>query len=226
MPATKTEKETETAIQTVEVSQVVQAATIERVYREAKIVTDEALALKVKDYKTSDQANLLAKRVNAGRKAVDAVRKQVLAEPKRFTDTVNAMFKPILSMCTDALTHLDTERDTFARTEDAELKAAQAEAAKKEATRQKISIAKGGDGSNIKPVAQPVDMQKVRSTDVKRRIPDREAIQKAIDEATKKIKVSCPLDIPGVSIYSVWKFDIIDAAGVPDEYRKNSFVDA
>lgn len=215
----------ETAIQTIKVSQVVQASDIEKVYKEAKIVTDEAIALTVKDYPSSDQATLLAKRVNVGRKAVDAIRKKTLAEPKQFTDTINAMFKPILKMCDEAMAHLNSQRDAFARAEDAKLRAEQAKAAAETARRQKISLAKGGNGERVKPVEQPTDTYKHRSTDTIRRIPDRERIQRVIDKSTEKMKISCPLEIPGLLIYPVWKFDIIDAAAVPDEYRKNSFID-
>ena len=216
----------DTQIQTVKVSQIIEASTIERLYLDTRAITDEALAIKVNDYPSSDQANLMAKRVNVGSKRIDTVRKTVLAEPKRFTDTVNAMFKPIAGMCNEALAHLKRERTLFNQAERDKLAEEEAKAAKKAETAQKISIAKGGDGSYIKPVEQPVDMLKVRSTDTRRRIPDRQAIQSAIDEVTKKVKIKCPLEIPGVSIYVVWKFDIIDSAGVPDEFKKDSFVDA
>ena len=218
--------ETDTQIQTVKVEQMVEASTIERLYIETRTITDDALAMKVIDYPSSDNANLLAKRVNVGRKRIDTVRKTILAEPKRFTTAVNAMFKPIAAMCDSALIHLDRERSLFAQAERAKLAAEEAKAKAEEERRQTISIAKGGSGENIKPVEQPVDTLKIRSTDVKQRIPDRQAIQSAIDEATKKIEVKCPLEILGVSIYAVWKFDIIDSAGVPDEFRKDSFVDA
>lgn len=218
--------ETEVKLQTVTVNQVVEAATIERLYIETRTITDEALALQVTDYPSSDNANLLAKRVNVGRKRIDTVRKTILTEPKRFTTAVNAMFKPITGMCEGALLHLDKERSAFARAERVRLAAEQAKAAAEEERRQKISIAKGGNGENIKSVEQPVDMLKMRSTDVKRRIPDRLAIQAAIDKAVEKIKCECPLQIPGVSIYVTWEFDIFDSAAVPDEYRKDSFIDA
>ena len=210
--------ETEITIQTVEVKAIVEASTIERLYRETRAITEEALGLMVTDYQSGDQANILAKRINTGMKAVDEVRRKILAEPKKFTDAVNAMFKPIFQMGQNALAHLDEQRSTFAAAERKRLAEEQAKAAAEEARRQKISIAKGGDGTTIKPVERPVDMQKARSTDVKRRIPDRRKIQAAIDGGIR--------DIPGVSIYPVWKFDIIDAAGVPDEYRKDSFIDA
>lgn len=216
----------DTQIQTVKVEQMVEATTIERLYKETRIITDEALSLEVIDYPSSDQANLLAKRVNVGSKQIDKVRKTILAEPKRFTNAVNAMFKPITAMCNEALAYLDRQRTLFAQAERAKLATEEAKAEAEEERRQKISIAKGGDGSEIKPVEQPVDKLKVRSTDVRRSIPDRQAIQQAIDEAAKDLKIECPLQIPGVSIYVVWKFDIIDSAGVPEEYRKDSFVDA
>lgn len=215
----------ETAIQTIKISQIVQVSDIEKIYKEAKIVADKAMALAVRDYPSSDQATLLAKRVTAGRKAVDELRKKILAESKQFTDTVNAMFKPILEMCNEAKTHLNNQRDAFARAEDAKLKAEQAKADAEVARRQKISLAKGGNGESVKPVEQPTDTYKHRSTDTVRRIPDRELIQRAIDKSTEKMKISCLLEIPGLLIYPVWKFDIIDPAAVPDEYRKNSFVD-
>ncbi|MDD5501944.1 MAG: hypothetical protein PHH26_00585 [Candidatus Thermoplasmatota archaeon] len=222
---TKRVKPPETAIRPVQVTAIAEASAIERVYKEAEIVCEELTALKIVDFNSSDHANILIGRVKAGRKAVDELRKKILDEPKRFTDTVNAMFKPILAMCDDVITAKNRERDAFRDAEAAKIRAAEEKAAREAIRRQNISVSKGGDGSSIKPVEKPVDMLKVRSTDTVRRIPDKDKIQAAVDKAVEKIKVECPLNIPGVLVSLEWNIQIVDATLVPDEYRKNSYVD-
>ncbi len=214
------------AIQKVEVSQIVEPDTILRIYKDAEAITNEALAFKVTDYQTSDQANILAKRINTGMKAWDALRKKILEPTKAFTRRINELFKVVTDMGTPALEHLDRERDNFRRKEAAKQAEEEAKAHAEEARRQKISVAKGGDGSSIKPVEKPVDQLKARSTDTVRRIPDRAAIQTAIDKATKDMKIECPLQIAGVRIYAEWKFEIYDNGALPEQYKKNSYIDA
>ncbi len=225
LKAKRVKTETESAITPIPpMSAMADASAIERVYELAKAACDEITALEIVDYSSSDNANILIAKVKTGRKAVDELRKKILAEPKRFTDTVNSMFKPILDMCDTAVAAANKKRDAFREVELARQRADEEKAAKEAARRQKISISHGGDGSNIKPVAQPVNQLKERSTDVVRRIPDKEKMQSAIDEATKKIQIHCPLNIPGVLITCQWVFQITDASLVPDEYKKNSYV--
>lgn len=218
-------KETE-AIQKVEVSQIVEPDTILRIYKDAEAITQEALAFKVTDFQSSDQANILAKRINTGLKAWDGLRKKILKPTAVFTKKINELFKVVMNMGKPALEHLDRERNNFRRAEAAKQAEAELKAAQEEARRQKISIAKGGDGSSIKPIEKPVDQLRTRSTDTVRRIPDRVAIQAAIDEATKDLKIKCPLQITGVRIYIEWKFDLYDNGALPEKYKKNSYIDA
>lgn len=205
--------------------QIVEPSTIEKLTLKTKLITDEAHALKVTDYKSSDKANLLAGRINKGKKLLDECRKTTTAESRAFVTTINNLFKPITGMCDVALTHLDTERSAFRRAENKRLAEEQAKAAAEEARRQKISMAKGGDGNNIKPVEQPVNKLEARSTDAVRRLPDRDKIQQAINDAAEKLKIKFPLEIAGIEIYAEWKFNIYDPQGLPDEWKKDSFVD-
>jgi hypothetical protein len=46
------------------------------------------------------------------------------------------------------------------------------------------------------------------------KIIDREAIQRAVDAGVR--------EIPGLNIYQVWQFEIIDSTKIPDQYRKDS----
>jgi hypothetical protein len=205
--------------------QIVEPNVIQKLYKQAETLTTEAKALKVTDYKSSDEANLLASRINRGKKKIDEARKHINADSQTFIKTINNLVKPITQMCDDALNYLDKQRSAFRITEQKKLAEEKAKQAAEEARRQKISMARGGDGSNIKPVEQPVDKLAHRSTDAVRRIPDREKIQTAINEAVKRAEVKFPLQIPGIEIFAEWKFKIYDSQGVPDEWKKDSFVD-
>ena len=201
-----------TSITTLEIHKLIKPEEILQFIDLARTARDEALALVVTDEEGFRDAKELAESINTTRIAIERFRKQIVADPNKFVKKVNAVLRPAEQMCQEGKSHLDQQRAAWIATTEAKAKA---EALR----RQKISIAKGGDGTAIQPVVQPV------APGVKRNIPDREAIQKAIDEATKDIEVKCPLEIPGVSIFAVWQFEIYDSGAVPEQYRKLSFVD-
>lgn len=220
----------ETALVKVAVNQIVPVREIAVLWTRAQGNIKEAMALTIKDLRTatekelldvSDRANIYGPKVKGDKKDLEALRKGILKDPKDFTDKVNGVMKPMAGHCDDATNHLNGIR----RSVEAELNRRQAEAeakaAKKEETAQKISIAKGGDGSRIKPVPRPV-MPKTATK--KRRIPDLEHIERVIRLSAEKMKPDPPMEIAGVSIWWEPKFQVIDNKELPDEFKKDSII--
>lgn len=90
------------------------------------------------------------------------------------------------------------------------------EARKEQERREKISLAKGGDG-DVDPVLPeavdpPVEAIAVFTGPAIKLIVDKDKIRQAIDTGTREIL--------GVKIYQVWEFEITEAKLVPNEYRK------
>lgn len=202
------------------VTQTVLVGEVSKLYKAVKLVCDEAFALKVTNLDTSDRANLIAPKVKKGRKAIDELRKNILKDPKEFTNTVNKMFKPMLEVCDGAIRHLNAERDTFDAEQRRKQAEAEAEVRKEELRRQKISAAKGGTGENIKEVERPAQPQ---TADKVSRIPDLDRIQEVINTAAKKLTIPEPITIAGVSIWAEFNFKVTDPQALPDEYKKNSY---
>lgn len=136
---------------------------------------------------------------------------------------VEALLRPLVYSNT-TLSGLVMERAAKIREAEAEAKrkveeeqrATEAAARKEEERRKKISLAQGGNG-NFKPVeveapVQPVSQIGMRSTTRTKSIVDNDAIKQAVDSGVR--------EIPGVQIYQVWTWDILDAKEVPDEYRR------
>lgn len=91
------------------------------------------------------------------------------------------------------------------------------EKARKETERNRnISLGKGGTGEVkiVEPekINQPISIIAMTNPIRTKRIPDKDAIQLAVDKGLR--------EIPGVKIKQIWVFDITEAKKVPDEYRK------
>lgn len=136
---------------------------------------------------------------------------------------VEALLRPLVDSST-ILDNLVMERATRIREAEAEAKrkaeeeqrAVDEAARKEEERRRNISLAKGGDG-DVKPVVPetvvaPVQQIGMRSTTRTKSIVDNDAIKQAVDSGVR--------EIPGVHIYRVWTWDILDAKKVPEEYRR------
>lgn len=92
---------------------------------------------------------------------------------------------------------------------------ADAKARAKEEKNRNISLAKGGTGE-VKPVIAPQIQMPVslaaatNTTKIKYRVSELK-IEKAIENGVR--------EIPGVRIFQVWRYDIIDRKKVPHEYK-------
>ena len=62
-------------------------------------------------------------------------------------------------------------------------------------------------------IEQPVSLAGLRSTVKTRSIPDQGKIEQAVKDGIR--------EIPGVSIYQIWQFSVVDAKSVPKEYRRD-----
>jgi len=200
-----------TDIQTISVNQTVPKSVFSEILKKTKPVADKILSLSPSypDYEGLNKLDRLSKDLNSLRKQNEKIRKKCNAEPQKFIRTVNAVFKAINNEVDMAKRHSVEVRRAFKEAE-----------RKEELRRQKISVARGGSGDNIKEV----DTTKNHTTS--RKIPDHQKIRSAIDEAAKKLDIGFPLEIAGVEIYPVWKFEIYDSGKIPDEFKKDSFIDA
>lgn len=196
-----------------------------KLFKKAVIDVKAALVHETKNYEQDAQATVHATQLKNSIKAIEENRKQANKEPQEFINANNSQCKPFLAKLGEALDYINAGRRAFQRSEDKKKEEEEAKARTEAERRQKISIAQGGDGSNIKPIEQPIDNYKLKSTSKGRRIPDYEAIQRVIDKSAEKMNIPRPCEIAGVEIYPVWKFTIIDSAAVPDDLKKTSYVD-
>lgn len=183
--------------------------------------------------KTDDTLRVGNSVVEEARKTVKAIREirlqytRPLDEAKKFI--MNTQEEPLCCKVSEPLGVLDA----MVMERDAEIKAAKAEAKreaeekqraideaarKREEHNRNISLGKGGTG-DVKPVVPekiiaPVEQIGMRSTVRTRTIPDKDAIQKAIDNGVR--------EIPGVKIFQVWIFEVEESKKVPREYRKTT----
>ena len=141
---------------------------------------------------------------------------------KAFIREVDSLLRP-LTESNSVLDRLLLERareikrkeEQARREAEAKAREAEAKAYREEERRRKISIAQGGNGDH-KPVlidkpVMPVSQIGMRSTTKTRSVVDREAIRLAVSNGVR--------EIPGVNIFQVWQFEIIDSGAVPKEYR-------
>lgn len=142
----------------------------------------------------------------------------------RIIREVEALLRPLVdsnktldNLCLERDREIKRKEEQARREAEARQREAEEKARREEERRRKISIAQGGDG-NHKPVEveapiTPVSQIGMRSTVRTRSIPDRDAIQAAVDNGVR--------EIPGVRIFAVWQHEITDYKEVPKEYRKD-----
>ena len=201
-----------TSIITLEIHKLVKPEQILRLIESARTVRNEALELLVTDEESFQDAKECAEKIKKMRTQIEWFRKQIVADPNKFIKKVNAVLRPAEQMCQEGKSHLDQQRAAWIAKTEAKAKA-------EDLRRQKISIAKGGDGSAIQPVIKPI------APGIKRSIPDIDALKRLGWKTIESISITWP-DVPGVS-FSVKDIglDIYDSNAVPDKYRKLSFVD-
>ncbi len=149
---------------------------------------------------------------------IDQAKKDIMAEIESFLYPTTTAVKKLDGMVL-AKDAENKAAEAKAKREHEEAQAAAALAAlKREETNKRISLAKGGTGevAKVEPevIAQSIATFGIRGTVRTKRVKDLDKIQAAVDNGVRSI--------PGVRIYQVWTFEIIDAAKVPDEYRKTS----
>lgn len=189
--------------------------------------TNRAIERGVKADETAREAEIIVQDSRKAIRIVTEIRMQFTRPidegKKRLIREVGDLLRPLVDANT-TLDNLVMERATKIREaeEEARRKAeeeqrvAEEVARKEEERRRNISLAQGGDGT-FKPVEvekpiQPVSQIGMRSTTRTKSIPDRDAIRAAVDSGTR--------EIPGVRIFQVWEFDVVDSKAVPDVYRK------
>jgi hypothetical protein len=190
--------------------------------------TNTAIERGVRTDSTAATAEATIQQARKSIKAVNGIRleytRPIDAGKKLLMDEVARLLKPL----DDASTKLDVmvldrareirAKELKAQQEADEAKRLAEEKARKEfERRQNISLAQGGTG-DVKPVVsdipiQPTQQLGMRSTTRMRSIPDLEAIEKAVQDGVR--------EITGVSIFPIWKFEILEAKKVPYQFRRD-----
>lgn len=192
-----------------------------------EVEVNTAIERGVKTDETSNDANTASDLGHKGIRVVTEVRlqytRQIDAVKKEIMRDVEAESRPLVNSL-KILDELRFERSEGIRLEKERIKReteekqrAIDEAARKEEERRKnISLAQGGNG-NFKPVeretiVQPVEQIGMRDTARTKRIIDHDAIKEAVERGVR--------EIPGVHIFQIWTYKVVDSKSVPQEYRK------
>lgn len=146
----------------------------------------QAADLEVKTANDSDMAVLVLKRLNIGIKAIEEKRKAFVQPLNDHVKDINAFFKEIRQPLEDEKSALN-KRNMAYRAEQQRLhleEVAKAEAEQRR--REKISLAKGGDGIAKTPVAEIVPVHQLRDTTQVRKVWKAEVIDfKALPDEYK-----------------------------------------
>lgn len=204
------------------------ARTLKKNLAEVEAETNVAIERGVKTDETLRDGNSIAEEGRKAIKVTKEVRLQLTRPIDEGKKTLMEEFEKLLArlvasntildkMCLDQDAEIQRKKAEKERQYEEERRAAEEEARKKEEKNRNISLAKGGTG-DVKPVVaetveRPVCLTGMRSTVRKRSIPDQEKIAQAVKDGIR--------DIPGVSIYQVWQFSVVDAKIVPKEYRRD-----
>lgn len=190
--------------------------------------TNTALERGVKTDETAVQADAV---VAEGRQAVKIVNEVRLSftrpidqGKKNLMDEVERMLAPLKdgnnrlnTMCIKRAQEIQAEADRIAAENERRIKEAEEAARKREEHNRNISLGKGGDGNvapvQPEPVAPVVSTAGMRSTTRMRSIVAPDKIQAAMDEGVR--------EIPGVSFFQVWQFEVTDSKAVPKKYRRD-----
>jgi len=189
--------------------------------------TNRAIERGVETDDTAREAEIIVQDARKAIRIVNEIRMEFtrpIDEGKRkLIREVAELLRPLVD-ANATLDNLVMERAARIREAEAEAKrkaeeeqrAADEAARKEEERRKNISLGKGGTGE-VAPVVPeqviaPVQQIGMRSTTRTKSIVDNNAIKQAVDSGVR--------EIPGVQIYQVWTWDILDAKKVPDEYRR------
>jgi hypothetical protein len=156
---------------------------------------------------------------------LDQVKTKLINEERRLTSQLQSSADRLDDMLKRRAARIQREKEEAQRKIDEENRRREEEARKEEERRRKISLAKGGTGkvAPIVPekVIQPIVTRAgMRNTTSIRHIPDTVKIQTAIDEAAAQNKYEPPISIPGIKVFPVWNYKIIDSKSIPDEYKR------
>jgi hypothetical protein len=190
--------------------------------------TNTAIELGVRTDSTAATAEATVQQARKSIKAVNGIRleytRPIDAGKKLLMDEVARLLKPLVDankildeMVLERKRKIDAQKLKAQQEADEARRIAEEKARKEEERRRNISLARGGTG-DVKPVVaeipiQPTQQLGMRSTTRMRSIPDLESIEKAVQDGVR--------DIDGVSIYPVWKFEVIEAKKIPTQYRRD-----
>ena len=210
------------------------ARVLKKNLNEIEVDTNTAIERDVKTDETARDAEAI---VQDGRKAIkitkevrlqftrpiDEGKKKLMEEVEKLLAGLVASNSKLNQMVMARAQEIKRKEEQARREYEAAQRAAEAKARAKEERNKNISLAKGGTGEvkpvEVEPITHPISVAGMRSTTRLRSIPDvRPAdeggkIQQAVDDGIR--------DIPGVSIYQVWQFSVVDAKLVPKEYRRD-----
>ena len=190
--------------------------------------TNAAIERGVKTDETLRDGNAIAETGNKAIKITNQVRMQftrpidegkanLIAEVKKLLSPLATGNEILNQMVLSRKADIQRKINEKQREYEEKKRKAEAEARAREEHNKNISLSKGGDG-NVKPVVpevieQPVSLAGLRSTVRTRSIPDQVKIEQAVKDGIR--------EIPGVSIYQVWQFSVVEAKIVPKEYRRD-----
>ena len=174
-------------LQTLPVEQAIQES------REQSLsLVEKAQSLVVENQEEADLANILLKRINAGIKAIEAKRMEVIRPQREAMQNLNDMFRPITDAAKKAMADLKQRLMDYRLREQQRIAAEQAaaeEAAQKELERrQKIQASHEERGHKVKEDVAPVAIEQVAP------LQDSTTVQKR------------------------WTFDVLDVKKLPREY--------
>lgn len=148
---------------------------------------------------------------------IDEGKKKLMGEVEKLLSPLVAGNTKLDQMVLERAREIKRKEAQAQREYEEKQRAAEAKARAEEERREKISLAQGGDGNHrpveVEPVTHPISVAGMRSTTRLRSIPDQEKIGQAVEDGIR--------DIPGVNIYQVWQFSVVEAKLVPKEYRRD-----
>jgi len=155
---------------------------------------------------------------------IDEGKKNLMREVERLLKPLSDSNKILDSLCMERTEEIRRKQEEARIQAEEQQRAAEEERQKEIVRREKLRLAADERGCEVgtdtiesrvpevEVPVQPVEQIGMRVTTRTRSIPDIKAIEQAVDEGIR--------EIAGVSIFQAWKFTVVDAKIVPEEYRR------